>query len=408
MGKIPSVDRMVSAVITNPQNGQDVQASTTFQIEVQLQNMQLGAFTNAQNTYYSAPQDLNGQGQIIGHTHVTVQDTGNTLNPTQPLDPKQFAFFKGINDAGNGQGRLTAEVTGGLPTGCYRVCTMSSASNHQPILMPVAQRGAQDDCRYFSVGGACANGGGGGGNNNNGGNNGGNGGNNGGNNAGQGQGNNAGQGGNNGGNNGGQGQGGNGGNNAGQGQGNNAGQGQGGNNGGQGQGGNAGGANGGRGQGGNGGNNAGQGQGNNAGQGQGGNAGQGQGGNAGGANGGQGGNNGGQGQGGNAGGANGGQGQGGNAGGANGGQGQGGNGGGGGQNANAVGGAAPAVEDTGDAQRPFRVNGNTFATKAAAVQRACAIQNNACADAVNGGQAQGQTIAGCNAQEAACRQAGGA
>jgi hypothetical protein len=401
MGKIPSVNRMVSAVITNPQNGQDLDASTTFEIEVQIKDMQLGAFTNAQNTYYSAPQDLNGQGQIIGHTHVTVQDTGNTLNPTQPLDPTQFAFFKGINDNGNGQGRLTAEVAGGLPTGCYRVCTMSSASNHQPILMPVAQRGAQDDCRYFSVGGACANGGGG----NNGGNNGGNGGNNAGNNAGQGQGNNAGQGGNNGGNNGGQGQGGNGGNNAGQGQGNNAGQGQGGNaggnNGGQGQGGN----NAGQGQGNNagqgqGGNNGGQGQGGNAGQGQGNNAGQGQGGNAGGANGGQGqgGNNAGQGQGGNAGGANGGQGQGGNNGGN----------GGGGQNANAVGGAAPAVEDTGDTQRPFSVNGNTFATREAAVQRSCAIQNNACADAVNGGQAQGQSIATCNAQEAACRQAGGA
>jgi transcription initiation factor TFIID subunit 15 len=29
---------------------------------------------------------------------------------------------------------------------------MTSSSNHQPVLMPVAQRGAQDDCQKFSVG----------------------------------------------------------------------------------------------------------------------------------------------------------------------------------------------------------------------------------------------------------------
>ena len=29
---------------------------------------------------------------------------------------------------------------------------MTSASNHQPAVMPVAQRGAQDDCTKFTVG----------------------------------------------------------------------------------------------------------------------------------------------------------------------------------------------------------------------------------------------------------------
>ncbi|KAK4229895.1 hypothetical protein QBC38DRAFT_67300 [Podospora fimiseda] len=176
MGEIPGVGNMVSTVITSPTNFQDLPALTTFDITVNVRNMQLGAFTNATSTYYSAPQKLNGGGQIIGHTHVTVQNTGNTLNPTQPLDATQFAFFKGINDAGNGNGALSATVTGGLPVGCYRVCTMSSASNHQPVLMPVAQRGSQEDCRYFTVGGACNNGGGGGGGNNNNNNNGGGGG----------------------------------------------------------------------------------------------------------------------------------------------------------------------------------------------------------------------------------------
>jgi len=49
-------------------------------------------------------------------------------------------------------GQLSVTVTGGLPAGLYRVCTMASAANHQSVLMPVAQRGAQDDCTKFSVG----------------------------------------------------------------------------------------------------------------------------------------------------------------------------------------------------------------------------------------------------------------
>lgn len=373
MGKIPATNKMVSTVITNPKNLDTVTEKQTFNVNVQINNMALGSFTNAQETYYSAPQDLDGGGNIIGHTHVTIQDVGNSLNPTKPLDATQFAFFKGINDAGDGNGGLTAEVTGGLPAGNYRICTMSGASNHQPVLMPVAQRGAQDDCKYFTVAAA-----GGGNNNNNGGNNGGNNNNNnGGNNAGNNGGNNGGNAGNNGGN------AGNNGGNAG-------------NNGGN-AGGNAGnqGGNQGAGQGGQGGNRGGQG-------GQGGNQGAGQGGQGGG----QGGNNGNQGNSNNGstpevtngsasdqGAADSAAGSAGGAGATNG-------------NSAALGGiAAPAVTDTGDSSRPFGVNGDTFVNKAAAVQRACAIQNNKCADAVNSGAMQGTSVGDCNAQEQACNAA---
>lgn len=118
-----------------------------------MSNIVAGSFTNADSTYFAAPQDLSG-GKVVGHTHVTVQDLGNSLNPTQALDATQFAFFKGINDAGNGQGLLSAVVTGGLPAGNYRVCTMASSSNHQPVIMPVAQRGTADDCTKFVVTGS--------------------------------------------------------------------------------------------------------------------------------------------------------------------------------------------------------------------------------------------------------------
>ncbi|KAK0713853.1 hypothetical protein B0T26DRAFT_678134 [Lasiosphaeria miniovina] len=151
MGQIPAKSNMVTCVITNPQNGASVESGQTFNITVQVLNLNPGSFTNAAATYYAAPQVVNPNGNVEGHTHVTVQDTGSNLNPTQPMDPTVFAFFKGINDKGNGAGTLSAVVTGGLPAGNYRVCTLTSASNHQPVVMPVAQRGAQDDCVRFTV-----------------------------------------------------------------------------------------------------------------------------------------------------------------------------------------------------------------------------------------------------------------
>ncbi|KAE8453251.1 hypothetical protein EG329_011318 [Mollisiaceae sp. DMI_Dod_QoI] len=151
MGDLPAKTAMVSSVITFPLPGSaSIESDTTFNITVQMSNLVAGSFTNADATYFSAPQFLSG-GQVVGHTHVTVQDMGASLNPKIALDPTQFAFFKGINDAGNGKGLLSATVTGGLPAGNYRVCTMASASNHQPVIMPVAQRGTADDCTKFTV-----------------------------------------------------------------------------------------------------------------------------------------------------------------------------------------------------------------------------------------------------------------
>lgn len=154
MGDIPAKTAMVSSIITFPTTGgKSIASDTDFNITVQMSNLVAGSFTNADATYYAAPQTLSG-GLVVGHTHVTVQDLGNSLNPTTALDATKFAFFKGINDAGNGKGLLTAVVTGGLPAGNYRVCTMASASNHQPVLMPVAQRGTADDCTKFTVSGS--------------------------------------------------------------------------------------------------------------------------------------------------------------------------------------------------------------------------------------------------------------
>lgn len=152
MGDMPSKENMVSSIITFPTTGGTIKSDTDFNITVQMSNIVAGQFTNADATYYAAPQFLQG-GIIVGHTHVTVQNLGKNMNPSTAPDPTQFAFFKGINDDGNGKGLLSAAVTGGLPAGNYRVCTMAAAANHQPVLMPVAQRGSPDDCTKFTVSG---------------------------------------------------------------------------------------------------------------------------------------------------------------------------------------------------------------------------------------------------------------
>jgi transcription initiation factor TFIID subunit 15 len=138
MGDIPSSGNMISSIITNPGPGDTIAANQDFTVNVQVANLVAGSFTNPDSTYYAAPQALQG-GKVVGHTHITIQSLGNNIATATPPDAGTFAFFKGINDAGNGNGGLSAAVTGGLPAGVYRVCTMTSASNHQPVTMPVSK-----------------------------------------------------------------------------------------------------------------------------------------------------------------------------------------------------------------------------------------------------------------------------
>ena len=71
MGEIPSFDNMVSAIITSPENVEDLAADTPFDVKLQVNNLNAGAFTNPDITYYTAPQRLKG-GKIVGHVHVSI------------------------------------------------------------------------------------------------------------------------------------------------------------------------------------------------------------------------------------------------------------------------------------------------------------------------------------------------
>ncbi|ORX95143.1 hypothetical protein BCR34DRAFT_629077 [Clohesyomyces aquaticus] len=66
--------------------------------------------------------------------------------------------------------------------------------------------------------------------------------------------------------------------------------------------------------------------------------------------------------------------------------------------------AATPVEDSGDAKRPFQVKGDTFVNLAAALQRSCDQQFNACANAANAGGVAFSS-ADCQAQKTQCSAA---
>lgn len=58
-------------------------------------------------------------------------------------------ILQGLNAAAQG-GTLTADVPGGVPAGAYRLCSINTSANHQPVIVPVAQHGSLDDCVYVS------------------------------------------------------------------------------------------------------------------------------------------------------------------------------------------------------------------------------------------------------------------
>ncbi|KAG6877274.1 hypothetical protein C0993_008921 [Termitomyces sp. T159_Od127] len=149
IGVIPSTDNMPSAKFTNPKNFATLKANTAFQIEMNIRGMETGFFVNADENYFAAPQQLNAQGQIQGHSHVVIEQL-SSLEQATPTDPKKFAFFKGLNSAAV-NGRLTADVSAGLPAGVYRLASINTNANHAPAIVPIAQHGSLDDMIYFSV-----------------------------------------------------------------------------------------------------------------------------------------------------------------------------------------------------------------------------------------------------------------
>ena len=148
MGVIAAQSNMPSAKFVFPKNGQTIAANQDFTIQMAIQHLNTGAFVNPTENFFAAPQTVASNGDITGHSHVVVEAL-TALDQTTPLDPTKFAFFKGLNSAAQ-NGILTADVAGGLPAGTYRLASINSAANHQPVLVAVAQHGSLDDMVYVS------------------------------------------------------------------------------------------------------------------------------------------------------------------------------------------------------------------------------------------------------------------
>ncbi|KAF7310499.1 hypothetical protein HMN09_00592400 [Mycena chlorophos] len=150
IGLIPSSDKMPSGKFQNPTNGATIPANQAFTITLAVKNIQLGDFTNAQQTYFANPQTLNADGIIVGHTHFVIEAMPS-LNSTAVTDPTEFIFFKGVDDAQDADGNVSVNVTAGVPAGAYRLGTIVAASTHQPAIVPIAQHGLLDDVIYFTA-----------------------------------------------------------------------------------------------------------------------------------------------------------------------------------------------------------------------------------------------------------------
>jgi hypothetical protein len=150
MGVIASTSNMPSSKFVFPPNLGTVKANTQFTIKMAINNLEAGNFVNADQNYYAAPQQINAQGNVVGHTHFVIQAI-DSLQSTKTLDPQTFAFFKGVNTAADADGTVSVPVPSGLPAGTYRLASINTAANHQPVLVAVAQHGSLDDQVYFTV-----------------------------------------------------------------------------------------------------------------------------------------------------------------------------------------------------------------------------------------------------------------
>ncbi|KAK7049884.1 hypothetical protein VNI00_005314 [Paramarasmius palmivorus] len=148
MGSIPSIDHVPSVKFQSPINGDTVKADSPLIVSIAVNNLNTGSFVNAQSNYLGAPQQLSDS-MILGHGGIVVERM-NSLDQTAPLNPLNFAFFKGIPEPAS-NGIWTVNITNGISEGFYRMSSMTQTANHHSIVVPVLQHGAIDDVVYFTV-----------------------------------------------------------------------------------------------------------------------------------------------------------------------------------------------------------------------------------------------------------------
>lgn len=106
-----------------PKNGSLLAANTTFTVQLAIENLDTGHFSNAATNFLAAPQTVNDQGVLVGHSHIVIQALSSYMSE-DPVDPRHFVFFKAMNAAATNK-ILSVDVTGGIPAGIYRISSVS-------------------------------------------------------------------------------------------------------------------------------------------------------------------------------------------------------------------------------------------------------------------------------------------
>ncbi|KZV74513.1 hypothetical protein PENSPDRAFT_625749 [Peniophora sp. CONT] len=144
MGAIPSQDKIPTSKFSSPTNFAELCQNTTFTITLEIANLASGWSADVFQNFYAAPQQLEADtGLIRGHAHFYI-DPIQAYNSTTPVDPLGFVFA-GLASAKAVDGKLSSNVTGGLPVGVYRLASVIASENHQPVLAPLAAHASIDD-----------------------------------------------------------------------------------------------------------------------------------------------------------------------------------------------------------------------------------------------------------------------
>ncbi|CAG8455760.1 14600_t:CDS:1, partial [Racocetra fulgida] len=148
IGSVPSSDHFASVLITKPDNNCVIPFNKSFIIEFKYTNFEAGQFSNKDTEFLKFPQEINTNGDIIGHFHITIQKIPSKNNVP---DPKTFAFFTPLNYPPNSTFTYQVPIPGLADEGIYRACTYTTSRAHAGVNLASGDRGPIDDCIRFQV-----------------------------------------------------------------------------------------------------------------------------------------------------------------------------------------------------------------------------------------------------------------
>ncbi|PFH61405.1 hypothetical protein XA68_17457 [Ophiocordyceps unilateralis] len=148
-GGMPGVNAMISTLINHPTPGQQIEANTSFSVELTISNL----FPSDETLHPSSPQRVDpSTGHTKGHVYVRIERIADSASPGL-LD---FVYVSRASRIGpvvsSGPHRLGVDVLNGVPSlGLHRACTVATGEGGWPVVMPATRRGPADDCVWFNV-----------------------------------------------------------------------------------------------------------------------------------------------------------------------------------------------------------------------------------------------------------------